>query len=178
MQLKIAVLPGDGIGPEVTTEAVNILKAVGEFGGHTFTFTEALIGGVAITETGSPLPQATLDLALGSDAVLLGAVGDNKFNALPPSSAPKPASSTSARPSAASPISAPPSPTKPSPPARPSSPRSPTPLTSSSFASSSAASTSASPAGGIARRHRRRRRSHQHHALHQRRDRPRRPHRL
>ena len=66
MQLKIAVLPGDGIGPEVTTEAVNILKAVGEFGGHTFTFTEALIGGVAITETGSPLPQATLDLALSS----------------------------------------------------------------------------------------------------------------
>jgi len=89
MQLKIAVLPGDGIGPEVTTEAVNILKAVSEFGGHTFTFTEALLGGVAITETGSPLPQATLDLALASDAVLLGAVGDNKFNALPPEKRPE-----------------------------------------------------------------------------------------
>ncbi len=89
MQLNIAVLPGDGIGPEVTTEAVNILKAVGEFGGHTFTFTEALIGGIAITETGSPLPQATTDIALASDAVLLGAVGDNKFNALPPSERPE-----------------------------------------------------------------------------------------
>ncbi len=89
MQLKIAVLPGDGIGPEVTAEAVNILKAVGELGGHTFTFTEALIGGIAIIETGSPLPQATVDLALSSDAVLLGAVGDNKFNALPPEQRPE-----------------------------------------------------------------------------------------
>ena len=89
MQLKIAVLPGDGIGPEVTAEAVSILKAVSEFGGHTFTFTEALLGGIAISETGSPLPQATLDLALASDAVLLGAVGDNKFNALPPAKRPE-----------------------------------------------------------------------------------------
>ena len=89
MQLQIAVLPGDGIGPEVTTEAVNILKAVGEFGGHSFTFTEGLIGGIAITETGSPLPQATLDLALASEAVLLGAVGDNKFNALSPEKRPE-----------------------------------------------------------------------------------------
>ncbi len=89
MQLKIAVLPGDGIGPEVTAEAVSILKAVAELGGHTFTFTEALIGGIAITETGSPLPQSTVDTALFSDAVLLGAVGDNKFNALPPSERPE-----------------------------------------------------------------------------------------
>ena len=89
MQLNIAVLPGDGIGPEVTTEAVSVLRAVAELGGHTFTFTEALIGGIAITETGSPLPQATLDIALASDAVLLGAVGDNKFNALPPSERPE-----------------------------------------------------------------------------------------
>ena len=89
MHLNIAILPGDGIGPEVTAEAVNILKAVGELGGHTFTFTEALIGGIAITETGSPLPDATLDLALSSDAVLLGAVGDNKFNALPPEKRPE-----------------------------------------------------------------------------------------
>ena len=89
MQLNITVLPGDGIGPEVTTEAVNILKAVGELNGHAFTFTEAPIGGVAITATGSPLPPATLDLALSSDAVLLGAVGDNKFNALPPSERPE-----------------------------------------------------------------------------------------
>lgn len=89
MQLNIAVLPGDGIGPEVTQEAVNILRAVGELGGHTFTFTEALIGGVAITAAGSPLPPATLETALNSDAVLLGAVGDNKFNALPPEKRPE-----------------------------------------------------------------------------------------
>lgn len=89
MQLKIAVLAGDGIGPEVTREATSILRAVAELGGHDFTFTEALIGGVAITAHGSPLPTATLDLALDSDAVLLGAVGDNQFNALPPDKRPE-----------------------------------------------------------------------------------------
>ncbi len=89
MRLKIAVLAGDGIGPEVTREAVNILRAVAELGGHDFTFIEAKIGGVAITETGSPLPTATLDIALDSDAVLLGAVGDNKFNALTPDKRPE-----------------------------------------------------------------------------------------
>src|SRR5215471_12192746 len=89
MRLKIAVLGGDGIGPEVTREATNILRAVAELGGHDFTFVEGLIGGVAITETGSPLPTATLDIALDSDAVLLGAVGDNKFNALTPDKRPE-----------------------------------------------------------------------------------------
>jgi len=89
MQLKIAVLAGDGIGPEVTREATNILRAVAELGGHDFTFVEGLIGGIAITETGSPLPTATLDAALECDAVLLGAVGDNKFNALPPDKRPE-----------------------------------------------------------------------------------------
>ncbi len=89
MRLKIAVLAGDGIGPEVTREATNILRAVAELGGHDFTFTEGLIGGIAITETGSPLPTATLDTALDSDAVLMGAVGDNKFNALPPDKRPE-----------------------------------------------------------------------------------------
>src|ERR1700761_4861008 len=79
MKLKIAVLAGDGIGPEVTREATQILKAVAEFGGHDFAFTEALIGGVAITAEGTPLPKATIDVALDADAVLLGAVGDNKF---------------------------------------------------------------------------------------------------
>jgi len=74
MRLKIAVLAGDGIGPEVTQQATNILRAVAELGGHDFTFVEALIGGTAITQTGSPLPAATLDAALESDAVLLGAV--------------------------------------------------------------------------------------------------------
>jgi 3-isopropylmalate dehydrogenase len=89
MRLKIAVLAGDGIGPEVTQQATNILRAVAELGGHDFTFTEGLIGGTAITQTGSPLPTATLDAALECDAVLLGAVGDNKFNALPPDKRPE-----------------------------------------------------------------------------------------
>jgi 3-isopropylmalate dehydrogenase len=89
MKLKIAVLAGDGIGPEVTHEAQNILKAVAEFGGHSITFAEALIGGVAITANGTPLPQETIDVALDSDAVLLGAVGDNKFNHLTPDKRPE-----------------------------------------------------------------------------------------
>jgi len=89
MRLKIAVLAGDGIGPEVTQQATNILRAVAELGGHDFTFTEGLIGGTAITQTGSPLPTATLDVALESDAVLLGAVGDNKFNSLTPDKRPE-----------------------------------------------------------------------------------------
>src|SRR5580700_5209101 len=89
MNLKIAILAGDGIGPEVTNEAVSILKAVADFGGHDFTFVPLLVGGVAITATGSPLPTATLEAALECDAVLMGAVGDNKFNALPPDKRPE-----------------------------------------------------------------------------------------
>jgi len=89
MRLKIAVLAGDGIGPEVTHEATNILRAVAEFGGHDFSFVPLLIGGVAITETGSPLPTATLDGAQECDAVFLGAVGDNKFNSLTPDKRPE-----------------------------------------------------------------------------------------
>src|SRR6201996_2958954 len=89
MRLKIAVLAGDGIGAEVTREATNILRAVAELGGHEFLFVPGLIGGIAITETGSALPPATLDAALECDAVLLGAVGDNKFNALPPDKRPE-----------------------------------------------------------------------------------------
>jgi 3-isopropylmalate dehydrogenase len=89
MNLNIAVLAGDGIGPEVTREAVNILEAIAEAGGHAFTFTPALIGGVAITAKGTPLPQETIDIALDADAVLLGAVGDNKFNHLTPDKRPE-----------------------------------------------------------------------------------------
>ena len=89
MKLKIAILAGDGIGPEVTREAQTILNAVAESGGHEFVFTDALIGGVAITAHGTPLPQATIDICLDSDAVLLGAVGDNKFNALTPDKRPE-----------------------------------------------------------------------------------------
>ena len=89
MKLKIAILAGDGIGPEVTREAQNILTAVADLGGHEFTFVDALIGGVAITAHGTPLPQSTIDTCLDSDAVLLGAVGDNKFNALSPDKRPE-----------------------------------------------------------------------------------------
>ena len=89
MKLKIAVLAGDGIGPEVTNEAAGILRAVAEFGGHEFSFIPLLIGGIAITETGSPLPTTTLDAAMECDAVLLGAVGDNKFNSLTPDKRPE-----------------------------------------------------------------------------------------
>lgn len=89
MKLQILIVAGDGIGPEVTGEAVKILQAVAEFGGHDFTFREAPIGGVAIKAHGTPLPAATLDLALASDAVLLGAVGGNEFNSLPPDRRPE-----------------------------------------------------------------------------------------
>src|ERR1700691_4807922 len=89
MQLRVLVGAGDGIGPEVTREAVRVLVSVAEFGGYDFQFTEMPIGGVAIRQTGTPLPTATLDAALESDAVLLGAVGGNEFNALPPDRRPE-----------------------------------------------------------------------------------------
>jgi len=88
-KLKILIVAGDGIGPEVTGEAVRVLRSVAELGGYNFEFREEPIGGVAIKAHGSPLPQATLDAALESDAVLLGAVGSNEFNALPPSQRPE-----------------------------------------------------------------------------------------
>src|SRR5580692_5240080 len=88
-KLKILIGAGDGIGPEVTTEAVRILKSVAEMSGYEFTFRHELIGGVAIDAHGTPLPAATLKAALECDAVLLGAVGSNKFNALPPSQRPE-----------------------------------------------------------------------------------------
>jgi 3-isopropylmalate dehydrogenase len=89
MQLKILVTAGDGIGPEVTREAVDVLKETAALAGHDFIFSEARIGGIAIVEDGSPLPQETLDAALASDAVLLGAVGGNEFNSLAPDKRPE-----------------------------------------------------------------------------------------
>jgi 3-isopropylmalate dehydrogenase len=89
MKLKVLVVAGDGIGPEVTAEAVRILRSVAELGGYDFEFRDALIGGVAIKQHGSPLPESTLEAALESDAVLLGAVGGNEFNALPPDRRPE-----------------------------------------------------------------------------------------
>jgi len=89
MKLKILVTAGDGIGPEVTNEAVAVLREVAELGGHSFTFEAKRIGGVAIVNDGTPLPDDTLNAALASDAVLLGAVGGNEFNSLPPDKRPE-----------------------------------------------------------------------------------------
>src|ERR1700760_2985298 len=89
MHLKILVTAGDGIGPEVTNEAVSVLQDVAEIGGHKLEITAKRIGGVAIVNDGSPLPKDTLDAALASDAVLLGAVGGNEFNSLPPDKRPE-----------------------------------------------------------------------------------------
>ncbi len=84
MKLRITVLPGDGIGPDVTQEAVRVLRAVAEAQGYEFTFDERPMGGVAIREYGVPLPPATLESCRQSDAVLLGAVGAPEFDNLPP----------------------------------------------------------------------------------------------
>jgi len=89
MKLKILVTAGDGIGPEVTQEAVAVLREVTELGGHTLEIASKRIGGVAIVNDGTPLPAETLDAALSSDAVFLGAVGGNEFNALPPDKRPE-----------------------------------------------------------------------------------------
>ncbi|OYX85385.1 MAG: 3-isopropylmalate dehydrogenase [Flavobacteriales bacterium 32-34-25] len=81
MDLKIAVLSGDGIGPEVILQAKKALYAVGVVYEHDFIFEDALIGAIAIDKTGSSLPEQTLNLCLNTDAVLLGAIGDPKYGA-------------------------------------------------------------------------------------------------
>lgn len=80
MKKTIAVLPGDGIGPEVTEQAKNILQTIAEKFGHTFVFKHGLIGAVAIDRTGNPYPEETHKLCLSSDAILFGAIGDPKFD--------------------------------------------------------------------------------------------------
>jgi 3-isopropylmalate dehydrogenase len=80
MRAAIAVLPGDGIGPEVVGEAKRVLAVVEEKWGHSFALREALIGGAAIDATGSALPPETLEVARAADAVLLGAVGGPKWD--------------------------------------------------------------------------------------------------
>jgi 3-isopropylmalate dehydrogenase len=80
MQATITLLPGDGIGPEVVAEGRKVLEAVAARFGHTFTFTEALAGGIAIDETGNPLPDESLAACRAGDAVLLGAVGGPKWS--------------------------------------------------------------------------------------------------
>ncbi len=80
MKLNIAVLAGDGIGPEVTTQAIKALEAIGHSFNHTFIFKDALVGAIAIDKTNNPLPDETLDLCKDTDAVLFGAIGDPKYD--------------------------------------------------------------------------------------------------
>ena len=80
MQKKIAILNGDGIGPEVTAQSIKVLNAVAQQYGHQFEYKEALIGADAIDKTGSALPAETVDICLDSDGVLFGAVGHPKYD--------------------------------------------------------------------------------------------------
>ncbi len=80
MDARITLLPGDGIGPEVVAEGRKVLEAVAGRFGHKFSFGEALMGGIAIDETGDPLPPETLEACRSADAVLLGAVGGPKWS--------------------------------------------------------------------------------------------------
>ena len=89
MNYNIAVLGGDGTGPEVISEGVKVLKAIAKKYGHTFNFEHGLIGGCAYDEYKTPLPEATINLAKASDAVYLGAVGDWKYDTLDPSVRPE-----------------------------------------------------------------------------------------
>ncbi len=89
MNLNILVLPGDGIGPEVTRQAVRVLRKVAEQGNYTLKLTEGLLGGVAIHKTGSPIPTQTSELAAQADATLLGAVGLPEFDDAPPEKRPE-----------------------------------------------------------------------------------------
>jgi 3-isopropylmalate dehydrogenase len=80
MNYNIAVLAGDGIGPEIVEQAIKVLKAVGKKFNHTFNFTEAIVGATAIDQVGDPFPEETFQLCMKSDAVLFGAIGDPKYD--------------------------------------------------------------------------------------------------
>ncbi|BFG71340.1 3-isopropylmalate dehydrogenase [Sediminibacterium sp. KACHI17] len=80
MNKVIAVLPGDGIGPEVTNQSIKVLDAVAARFGHSFDYRFAVVGAIAIDQTGNPLPDSTVDICLNSDAVLFGAIGDPKYD--------------------------------------------------------------------------------------------------
>lgn len=83
MEMKIALLKGDGIGPEIVESAVKVLEKIGEKFGHSFEFTPYLIGGSALDAVGEPLPKETVEGCLAADSVLLGAVGGPKWDTLP-----------------------------------------------------------------------------------------------
>lgn len=87
--MKITLLPGDGVGPEVTTEALKVLSAVADARGIELETREALIGGIAIREEGSPIPATTVNAVSGADAVILGAVGSPEFDDLLPEKRPE-----------------------------------------------------------------------------------------
>ena len=89
MDYKIAVIKGDGIGPEVVDEGIKVLNKIGEKFNHSFQYTQALAGGAAIDITGNPLPDETLDICRTSDALLFGAVGGPKWDSLPSAQRPE-----------------------------------------------------------------------------------------
>jgi 3-isopropylmalate dehydrogenase len=89
MKSSILLLPGDGIGPEVVAAAERVLRAVAARFNHELTLSTALIGGAALAAGGAPLPAATLDAAKAADAILLGAVGDPKYDTSPPAERPE-----------------------------------------------------------------------------------------
>ncbi len=80
MKKNIAVIMGDGIGPEVTKQSIRVLNSIAEKYHHEFKFSYCLMGAIAIDKTGDPLPQHTIDTCLASDAVLLGAIGHPKYD--------------------------------------------------------------------------------------------------
>ncbi len=88
-QYRITLLPGDGIGPEIITVAVDVLKAIAQQLNLNFDFQEAPIGGAAIDKTGNPLPEETLAICRNSDAVLLAAIGGYKWDTLPSNQRPE-----------------------------------------------------------------------------------------
>ena len=83
MNKHIAVIRGDGIGPEIVNEAIKVLEVVAEKYGHKFEYEDVDMGGCAIDKHGDPLPQSELDKCLKSDSVLLGAVGGAKWDTVP-----------------------------------------------------------------------------------------------
>src|SRR5581483_11121699 len=89
MKINVLILPGDGIGVEVTREAVKVLRQAVSLNGHQLALSEGLLGGVAIQQTGSPFPDRTRELALRADATLLGAVGLPEFDSAPPEKRPE-----------------------------------------------------------------------------------------
>lgn len=89
MDLNVLILPGDGIGVEVTREAVKVLRDVADRHGHRLSLSEGLLGGIAIHKTGSPFPDETRELAVKADATLLGAVGLPEFDEAPPEKRPE-----------------------------------------------------------------------------------------